>query len=247
MNEYFVYGINSVKAALDSDQTLEKILISNTGHQSKVLEIISLAKRHKTMVQFVPFEAITKRAKTAKHQGILAYISPIPLLTLEELLGMIEPQKPDSIIVMLDGIEDPHNLGAIIRSAEAAGLSGLVIPQHRSAPLSPVVSSTSAGAIHHLPVARVNNLSQAIKILKNQGFWIIGSDEKASTLIWELPDHFPMAIIIGSEGKGIRPLVKENCDFLIRIPMFGKTSSLNASVAAGLLFYEARRKQGSPP
>lgn len=243
MSENVIFGIHSVKAALDSNQTFEKILISNTIHKGKVTDIISLAKQHKITIQFVPFEAITKKARSTKHQGILAFISPVSLFSLEELLEKTNSTKPDPIVALLDGIEDPHNLGAIIRSAESAGISGLVIPQRRSAPLSPVVSSASAGAIHHLPVARVNNLAQAIKILKKNGYWIVGSDERATTSLWEFPGNFPMAIIIGGEGKGMRRLVKENCDFLVRIPMFGKTTSLNASVAAGLLFYEARRRQ----
>ncbi len=242
MNEHIIYGVHSIKSALDSNQTLEKILISITVKKSKISEIIAIAKQQKIVVQFVPFEAIAKKAKTVKHQGILAYISPVSLLTMDELLTKINLQKSIPIIALLDGIEDPHNVGAIIRSAEAAGLSGLVLPQRRSAPLSPVVSSTSAGAIHHLPIARVTNLTQSIKSLKKHGFWIIGSDEKVSKTIWELDSNYPMAIVIGSEGKGIRRLVKESCDFLVKIPMFGKTSSLNASVAAGLLFYEARRR-----
>ncbi|MEE9170286.1 MAG: 23S rRNA (guanosine(2251)-2'-O)-methyltransferase RlmB [bacterium] len=240
-----IYGINSVRAALESDRPIEKILISKTSPKGRYSSLIALAKQRKTTLQFVPSEAISRRAKTDKHQGILALIGGVPLLSLEELLGLIKPIDEPAILAMLDGIEDPHNLGAIIRSAEAAGLSGLILPQHRSAPLSPIVSSTSSGAIYHLPIARVTNLAQSVERLKKEGFWIVGSAERGSKPFWDLPGDLPLVVIIGNEGRGIHRLVKEKCDYLITIPMYGKTPSLNASVAAALLFYEIRRKRES--
>jgi 23S rRNA (guanosine2251-2'-O)-methyltransferase len=238
-----IFGINAIFAALKSDQTIDKILVSSSSNKNRFYTVLKMARQRQISVQLVPNQALTKKAGSDKHQGIVAIIGNFTFLNLEELIKNSTSANEPPLLAMLDGIEDPHNLGAIIRSAEVAGFTGIVIQQRHSAPLSAVVSKTSAGAMMHLPIAKVVNLSKAIDQLKEKGFWTIGSDDQAAKSYWDMEVDLPLVIIIGSERKGIRRLIKEKCDFVVLIPMYGKTGSLNASVAAGLLFYEIRRKR----
>jgi len=238
-----IYGINPVQAALKEGRVIEKILISEKVSSNRLQAVVQTARQQHVLVQSVPPAALTKKVGNNKHQGILAFLGVVESLSLEELLQKCKNVSGPPLLTMLDSIEDPHNLGAIIRSAEAAGFVGIILPQRRSAPLSPIVSKTSAGAIQYLPIAKVGNLVQSLEQLKEAGFWILGSDERASTSFWEIPDNVPLVVIVGNEGQGIHRLLKEKCDFLVRIPMYGKTESLNASVAAALLFYEIRRQR----
>lgn len=236
-----IYGINAVGEALKTDKNIEKIFIASQKIQYK--PFLKTAKQKNIPIQLIPKEALAKKAGSSKHQGVLAILSGQFILDLEQLLEICKLSKKLPLVAVLDQIEDPHNLGAIIRSAEAAGFNGIIIQTRRSASLSPVVSKISAGAINHLPVARVNNLARAIDRLKENKFWVIGSDEKAKESFWDISVDMPIALVIGNEGTGIRRLLKEKCDFVVSIPMFGKTDSLNVSVAAALLFYEIQRKR----
>lgn len=236
-----IYGVNSVGSALDTGRSIDKILVSKSGQSNRISRIISAARKRKITVQFVPSEAITRKASTSKHQGIIAYVGSVPTLELNQMLKTWSSKDQFHMVAMLDGIEDPHNLGAIARSAEAAGVSGLIVPSHRSAPISAVADKSSAGAISYLPLARVTNLSRTVEVLKKKGYWIVGCDESSKNTLWDFEFKFPVVIIVGNEGKGIQRIVKEKCDDLVSIPMFGKIASLNASVAAGLFFYECRR------
>ncbi|HDL19300.1 MAG TPA: 23S rRNA (guanosine(2251)-2'-O)-methyltransferase RlmB, partial [Bacteroidetes bacterium] len=234
---------NPVAAMLKSGHTIDKIFVSSDNKNPRLQLLLKNAREKKIPVQFIPSSALKRKANSEKHQGIVALLAEHPVLDLDELLHKIRLQKDSPILTMLDGIEDPHNFGAIIRSAEAAGLSGMIIQQRHSAPLSSVVAKASAGAISHFPIARVGNLAQAVDRLKQEGFWIVGSDERSDINYWELSFTAPTAVIVGNEGRGIRRLLKEKSDYLVRIPMYGKTESLNASVAAALLFYEIRRQR----
>ncbi len=236
-----IYGINAVVEALKADKNVEKIFIASQNIKYK--PFLKTAKQKNIPIQLIPKEALTKKAGSSKHQGILAILSGQAILNLEQLLEICKLSKKVPAVAILDQIEDPHNLGAIIRSAEAAGFNGIIIQTRRSASLSPVVSKISSGAVNHLPVVKVNNLARAIDRLKEHNFWIIGSDEKAKEIFWDISADMPIALVIGNEGTGIRRLLKEKCDFMVSIPMFGKTDSLNVSVAAALLFYEIQRKR----
>ncbi|HHM23626.1 MAG TPA: 23S rRNA (guanosine(2251)-2'-O)-methyltransferase RlmB [Bacteroidetes bacterium] len=240
-----LFGVNPVRAAIAAKRPIEKILISTSAHRSRFTDLLKEARERGIPVQFVPADALAKRAGTHNHQGIIAVVAEITPISLEELIEMCQSKEKHPLITVLDGIEDPHNLGAILRSAEAAGFCGAVVPKRHTSPLSPAVAKASAGAIEYLPIAKVENLTQALRRLKEQGFWIVGTDSSAEMPYWQLSVDLPLAVVIGSEGKGIRRLVKEHCDFLVRIPMVGKTESLNASVAAGILFFDILRKRQS--
>ena len=243
MNYSIIYGINSVLASLKSNETIDKIFISSDSKKARFQPILQIAQKRNILIQYIPTSALNKKAGVEKHQGVLAILTSVKTIDLEELLEKCKKSGDPPLLTILDGIEDPHNFGAIIRSAEAAGFNGMIIQDRHSAPLSPVVHKSSAGALSYFPIARVNNLAKSLERLKEAGFWIFGSDEKSSESFWKLETDIPLAMIIGNEGKGIRRLLKEKCDFLVQIPMFGKTESLNASVAAALLFYEIRRKR----
>lgn len=246
MNNSIIYGINPVAAALKSGRAVEKIFVSADNKNPRLQLLLKNARQKNIPVQFIPSSALKRKTNSEKHQGIIAILTAHSVLDLDELLYKSRLQKDPPILALLDGIEDPHNLGAIIRSAEGAGLSGMIIQQRHSAPLSSVVTKASAGAVSYFPIARVGNLAQAVDRLKQEGFWIVGSDERSDINYWDLPLAEQTAIIVGNEGKGIRRLLKEKSDYLVRIPMYGKTESLNASVAAALLFYEFRRQRETP-
>lgn len=235
--------MNSVLASLKSNQTIDKIYISSESNKSRFQQILQIAKNRNILIQYIPSSALNKKAGVEKHQGVMAVITSIKTLSLHKLLEKCKQSAEPPLLTILDGIEDPHNFGAIIRSAEAAGFDGMIVQERHSAPMSPVVHKSSAGALSYFPITRVKNLARTLDRLKEAGFWILGSDEKSSESFWKINADIPLAVIIGNEGKGIRRLLKEKCDFLVQIPMFGRTESLNASVAAGLLFFEIRRKK----
>jgi len=235
---------------------LNKILIATGVRPDRRLERIQeLARKQKVPVHSCDRKKLDQLAgPERRHQGVLAMVSPAEIWQLDDLLQKVEldrtalelsGQSLDGYMVaVLDGIEDPHNLGACIRVAEAAGVNGLLIPQRRAAGLTGVVAKISAGAVASLPVVRVSNLVQSIETLKKYGFWVVGLDAGARQLYTEVDLRRPLAVVIGGEGKGIGRLVREHCDFLVKIPMLGKTESLNASVAAGIFFYEVVRQSG---
>lgn len=236
-----VYGINAVREALRSEGlSVERVLLAAGSRNRRLGELAGLARSRGIRYDFQPKEALTRRAGTADHQGAVAIISAINYSSYREIIeGM--GRKP--LILILDGVEDPHNLGAAIRSADAAGVSGIFMPERRTAGVSEVVLKVSAGAAAHVKIARVVNIRDLIRDLKREGLWVVGIEPKASTRWTEVDYNRPLALVFGSEGKGIRRAVRESCDQLAGIPMYGRVESLNLSVAVGIVLYEAVRQR----
>jgi 23S rRNA (guanosine2251-2'-O)-methyltransferase len=240
-----IYGKNPVIEALEAGQTINKIYLANAQKNQVERKIIQLARQNGIPVREVDRKKLAEIAGHDKTQGVVAILSEAVYSTIEDIFNRAVQQKEAPLIAMLDEIQDPHNFGAIIRSAEAFGFHGIIIGKDRSVGITETVAKTSAGAVSHLPVARVQNLAQSIKELKARNVWISGADQQAAMSIYDADLNRSLAVVIGSEGKGMRRLIKESCDFLIRIPMVGQINSLNASVAAALIFCEARRQRGS--
>ena len=230
-----VYGKNPVIEAIRAKKALKVFVMSNFSDQ-KVLNLIKENKLN--MVAISPSEM--DKMCNGVHQGIAAELKPYQTVSLEEIIIKAK-KKEKKIIVMLDGIEDPHNLGAIMRSADVFEASGIILPKHNSVTLNATVAKTSAGAINYVPVAVVNNLNQAIKELKEEGFWIVSTDGSATISYSSIKYDFPVVVVIGSEGKGVSSLVLKNSDYIVKIPQFGHVNSLNASVAAGILLAEVHK------
>ena len=231
-----IYGKNPVIEAINAKKALKVFLAANFNDQ----KILALIKNNKVAVQTVSPNEMEKMANGGVHQGIAAELKPYQTVSLQEIVARAK-KKEKKIIVMLDGIEDPHNLGAILRSADVFGASGIVLPKHNSVSLNATVAKTSAGAINYVPVAVVNNLNQAIKELKEEGYWVVATDGSATISYSSLKYDFPVVIVIGSEGKGVSSLVLKNSDYIVKIPQFGHVNSLNASVAAGILLAEVHK------
>ena len=243
-NSEIIYGRNVVLEALKAGTPINRILYCGERKGSLSL-LIARAKEAKIIVTEVSKQKLTELSGTDNHQGVAAYVSPQPYSTVEEILQKaLERQEPPFVIV-LDEIQDPHNLGAIIRTADAVGAHGVIIPKRRSVQLTGVVSKASAGAISYVPVARVTNIPVVLKELKEAGLWIYGTDLSGETPFYATDMKGPLALVIGSEGSGMGRLTKQQCDFILSIPMDGQVSSLNASVAAGVVLYEIfkQRKQ----
>lgn len=236
----FVIGRHPVKEALKSDREINKLFVQEGQGGRPIEEIIQLANKKKIVVSFVPKSKLDTLSDHQNHQGVVLSSSPVEYATIDELFEVAEARGERPFFVMLDGIEDPHNLGSILRTADTTGVHGVIIPERRSANLTSTVSKASAGAIEHVKVARVTNLSQTIQELKERGLWIFGTDMNG-TDYRDWNTDTPLCIVMGNEGKGISRLVKENVDELITIPMTGNMQSLNASVAAGILMYEVYR------
>lgn len=238
--EEFVIGRHPVKEALQASREINKLFVQEGIGGRAIDDIISLAKKNKIVVSFVPKSKLDTLSDNQNHQGVILSTSPIEYATIDELFAVAEARDERPFFVMLDGIEDPHNLGSIIRTADVTGVHGVIIPNRRSANLTSTVSKASAGAVEHVKVARVTNLSQTISELKERGLWIFGTDMNGTDYRdWNTDS--PICLIIGNEGKGMSRLVKENVDELITIPMKGHVGSLNASVAAGILMFEVYR------
>ena len=233
-----VYGRNPVTEALRGDRPVEKVLVQN-GAGGSVGKIIALAKNKGLRIQTVSKKELDELTGGASHQGVACLTAEFEYADLDEVLEMCDSS---SILVLLDEIEDPHNLGAVMRTAECVGVKGIVITKHRSCGLTETVAKTSAGAIEHIPCVRVTNMSNAIDRLKSEGFWICAADMDGASM-WSCDLKGKLAIVIGSEGRGVSRLVKEKCDFVASIPMEGKINSLNASNAAAVLLYEALRQR----
>jgi 23S rRNA (guanosine2251-2'-O)-methyltransferase len=240
-----IFGINPVIEALKSEKPPDKIFIQFAAQGSGVREIILLAKSKRVLFEEVSKIRFAQMGGDNRAQGVAALISEYEYRTVAELLEIARERNEPPLIALLDNIEDPHNLGAIIRSAECLGVHGIVIPKHRAVNITETVSSSSAGALAHLAVVRVTNLVSAIEELKAAGLWIVGADHDGDRRLAETDLKGPTGIVLGSEGKGMRRLVKEACDFITRIPMKGRVNSLNVSVAAAVLFYEAVRQRQS--
>lgn len=237
-----IAGRNPVLEALRAQRPINKIMIAEGALSGPLLQIYSAAKEKNIPVQKVERQRLDKMTPDSAHQGVIAFAAAKEYVALEDILAGVGPRE-QPFLILLDEINDPHNLGAILRTADAAGAHGVVIPRRRSAPLTPTVAKSSAGAIEYVPVARVANLPQTIEALKKQGLWIAGADPEGQELYWDAPLEGPVALVIGGEDKGLGRLVKERCDLLVRLPMSGRVNSLNASVAAALLAYEVLRQR----
>ena len=238
MAEEFVAGRGAVTEALKSGRPADTLFVAREGAQGRSLgAVIALAKARGVVVKDVKREKLEQLCGTSHHQGVVLAAAARAYSELEDLLEAARAKGEDPFLVLCDEIEDPHNLGAILRTAEAAGAHGVVVPKRRSAPLSQTVAKTSAGAVEYIPVARVPNLCAAMEELKARGLWIYGAD-MAGEAYDAKPVTGPVALVVGSEGRGLGRLVKERCDTLLALPMRGRINSLNASVAAGILMYE---------
>ncbi|MDL2300576.1 23S rRNA (guanosine(2251)-2'-O)-methyltransferase RlmB [Clostridiaceae bacterium OttesenSCG-928-D20] len=238
-----IEGRNAVTEALRAGRSFDKIFLSK-GEVDKALgHIASTARSMGIVVVETDRRRLDYMSKTKAHQGVIAVILEREYVTVDDILYIAEKRGEKPFVLILDEISDPQNLGAIIRSAECAGVHGIIIPKRRSAGLTAIVGKASAGAVEYMPVARVSNLVSAIKELKEKGLWIYGADAKGEKSLWETDFSGAIAIVIGSEGDGISRLTQENCDFLVSIPMKGQINSLNASVSSALLIYEALRQK----
>lgn len=241
MSHDWIYGKNPVIEALKSDRDIHKIWIAENSQKGQMQHILKLAKERNVFVQYVPRKKLDQM--TPDHQGVVAQIAAYQYAEVDDLLNHAKSKNEDPFLVILDGLEDPHNLGSILRTADACGVHGIIIPKRRSVGLTQTVAKLSTGAIEYVPVARVTNLARTIDELKEKGLWIFGTDMKDSQDYRKMDATLPLALVIGSEGKGISRLVREKCDFIVHLPMKGHVTSLNASVAAAILMYEVQRKR----
>ena len=239
-------GVNSIMEALKGRRKIDKIYMLENRQGKRMEELIYLAGKKGVYVQYVDKLRLDRMSPGVNHQGVIAMVESYNYAQLDEVLQLARDRGEDPFILILDGLEDPQNLGSIIRTAECAGVHGIIIPRHGSAEVSEGVVRASAGAVEHVLLVQETNLVNTIKNLKKMGLWVAGADMGAPKDYFSMSFPAPLALVIGSEGKGIRRLVKENCDILVKIPMEGKLNSLNASVAAALLTYEVlrQRKQG---
>ena len=238
-----VEGRNAVLELLEIGRDINKIFIQSGERHGSINKIIAMAKERKIIINEVDKNKINQMATTDNHQGVIAIVPPFDYAEVEDILEVAKQRNEEPFIIILDGIEDPHNLGAIIRTAETAGAHGVIIPKRRAASVNSTVNKVSAGAVEHMKIARVNNLNDTIKDLKEAGLWICGTDMDTNTFYDKQDLKGGIGIVIGSEGFGMSRLVKENCDFLVKIPMKGKITSLNASVSAGIIMYEVVRQR----
>lgn len=233
-----VYGRNAVLEVLKSNRDINKIFIERGQKHGSIHEIIAKAKESRIVTVEVEKSKLDSLVSKANHQGVIAIVPPFNYCEIEDILEVAKQRQETPFVLLLDGIEDPHNLGAIIRTAETAGVHGIIIPKRRSVAVNSTVNKVSAGAATHMKVARVSNLNDAVRTLKEQGVWLIGTDGDAKTNYYEQDLTGPIGLIIGSEGFGMSKLLRENTDILVKIPMKGQITSLNASVAAGIVMYE---------
>lgn len=247
MNEFEkkskIEGRNPVLEALKSGRRIDKIYIKKDDIQGSAKKIFALARAKKIIISEVEKQKLDMMSETKAHQGVIAIAPVKDYASVEDILSAAKDKQKPHFIIIADRITDPHNLGAIIRTANAAGADGVIISKHSSATLTPVCEKSSAGAVEYTPVARVTNLVQTIKMLKKKNIWVIGADMDGENTIYTQDFSGNIAIVIGSEGEGISPLIKKSCDFLVKIPMYGNVTSLNASVAGSLMIYEAVRRR----
>lgn len=242
MKENHIEGRNAVLEAFRSGKTIDKLYVLDGCQDGPVRSITREARKHDTIVNYVTKERLDQISETGKHQGVIAVSAAYDYARVEDILALAEKKGEQPFILILDGIEDPHNLGAIIRTANQAGAHGVIIPKRRAVGLTPTVARTSAGAVNYVPVAKVTNISNTMKELKDRGMWFVCADMDG-TLMYDMDLTGPIGLVIGNEGDGVSPLVKKNCDMVASIPMKGDIDSLNASVAAGVLSYEIVRQR----
>lgn len=240
--EYTIEGRNPVLEAFRAGKTIDKLFILDGCQDGPIKSITREARKYDTIISFVQKERLDQISVTGKHQGVIAYAAAYEYAEVEDILKIAEEKNEPPFIIILDNIEDPHNLGAIIRTANQAGAHGIIIPKRRAVGLTATVAKTSAGAINYTPVAKVTNLATTIEELKEKGLWFVCAD-MGGELMYKMDLKGPIGLVIGSEGEGVGRLIKEKCDFVAKIPMVGDIDSLNASVAMGVLAYEIVRQR----
>ncbi len=239
-----IYGIHPVKEALKSSHLqIEKILIGTQKPSQQLQSILDLANQRKIPVTFTAAESLERMTKGGVHQNVVGLAKETPYADVAKIISNWKKSGTKALLLILDGIQDPQNFGSLIRTALGCGVHGIIIPRDRSVGITPVVVKASAGAVAHLPIARVVNIAAAIEALKKEGIWVYGAAGEAKDLIYQLDLDMDLAIVVGAEGKGIRPLVKKKCDRLFSIPMKGPVSSFNASVSGGIILYEVMRQR----
>ena len=239
---HWMTGFHAIEEALGAERPLDRIVIARGRHGERVEALVRLAKTRAVPVRFEDREQLDRLTNTREHQGVAALAAAKRTAELEDLLAA---KNPRGLLVLLDGVEDPHNLGAIIRTSLAAGAQGIVIPERRAAGLSDTVERASAGALAHLPVARVKNLVRAMEEMKEAGYWLVGLDERAEKKYMDVDLKGPVGIVLGSEGEGLHELTRKRCDFLVSLPSTGPVRSLNVSVAAGVMLFEVLRQRSA--
>jgi 23S rRNA (guanosine2251-2'-O)-methyltransferase len=242
MSKEYIAGKNPVIEALKSSRDINKILIAEGSQRGQMQQVVKLSKEENVIVQFVPKKKLDQLYE-GNHQGVVAQVAAYEYAELDDLFAAAEKKSEAPFFLLLDEIEDPHNLGSIMRTADATGAHGIIIPKRRAVGLTGTVAKASTGAIEHIPVVRVTNMSRTIEELKERGVWIAGTDASAKEDYRAFDGSIPLALVIGSEGKGMGRIIREKCDFLLSLPMAGHVTSLNASVAAALLMYEVYRKR----
>ncbi len=243
MGEEYIVGRNPVIEVLKTDREIEKLYVLKGELKGSINKIMGIAKEKNIVVQYVNKNKLDKLSNGGGHQGVIALVSPYEYSDVDQIFERAKALGEDAFIVLLDEIEDPHNLGSIIRSAECSGAHGIIIPKRRSATVNQTVVKTSAGATEHILISKVTNMTDTINELKDRGLWIYGADMSGKDYYFNTDMKGPIGLVIGNEGKGISRLVKENCDFLVRIPTLGNISSLNASNAASIILYEIVRQR----
>lgn len=242
MNENIIEGRNAVLEAFRAGKPIDKLFVLDGCQDGPVRTIVREARKHDTLINFVDKERLSQLSETGRHQGVIAYAAAYEYAEVEDMLNLAKEKGEEPFLIILDNIEDPHNLGAIIRTANLAGAHGVIIPKRRAVGLTATVAKTSAGALNYTPVAKVTNLVKTMEELKKQGLWFVCADMGGETM-YRLNLTGPIGLVIGNEGEGVSRLVKETCDFTASIPMKGDIDSLNASVAAGVLAYEIVRQR----
>lgn len=244
MHTLVIEGRNAVLEAFRSGKPIDKVFVLDGCQDGPVRTVVREAKKHDTILNFVGKDRLNQISQTGRHQGVIAYAAAYDYATVDDMLALAEERGEDPFVVLLDNIEDPHNLGAIIRTANLAGAHGVIIPKRRAVGLTATVAKTSAGALNYTPVAKVTNLAKTMDDLKEKGLWFVCADMGGESM-YRLNLTGPIGLVIGNEGEGVGRLVKEKCDFVASIPMKGQIDSLNASVAAGVLAYEIVRQRMS--
>lgn len=239
-----VEGRNPIIEALKNNRSIEKIMVNKASKEGSIKKILAMAKENKVIIQEVDRHKLDEMSESHAHQGVIAITSDYRYYDLDEILEIPKERGEDPFFIILDGITDPHNLGSIIRTADAVGAHAVIIPKRRSVQITPIVAKASAGAVEYLPVCKVTNIVNTIKTLKENGLWIAAVDMDGQTF-YQQNLGGPLGLVVGSEGEGISRLVKQNCDFTVSMPMSGNVTSLNASVAGGILLYEVYRQRNA--
>ncbi len=243
LREDLIEGRNAVIEALRADRTIEQILVASGDVSGSINIVLGLAKEKKIVIKHVDRRKLDQLSETGAHQGVIAQVTPYKYWDIDDMIKYAEEKGEDPFIIILDEIEDPHNFGSIVRTAETCGAHGIIIPKRRNVGVTPTVYKSSAGAVEHMKIAKVTNINSTIDKLKEKGIWVYGADMEGNNYCFEANFKGPIALIIGGEGKGILKLTKNKCDVLVKIPMVGSISSLNASVAGGILMYEILKQR----